>query len=341
MIHSVLTGLPEFVDYGQVQDGVQGNSAEANPELAEATPEPSNCTPRLKKVEHSPLICEVPVNAPEGAQKALEAALDVGTPIDGPASESSPDPPTTGVTTMTLVGPAGVLSGSVPLPPPHDADTPGTPVISGPSVPPTPPQRVIPISTPSSASAFPDPADVPLPPSAPSTRPASPVSSRPTTAYSLSSVLLLADELSTRFPPGTPELRLIHSLGPASAMRSWAQDASLMPSDEQAEALVVSGVDIVVREVPEPDPQILKELGQKAKKARKQKARRREARLLVAGAVLVLGVAVVYGVGARRGGSSGGLGIIGTETEWRALVGTLGALGDRVLGAFGDAHIEL
>jgi len=114
-----------------------------------------------------------------------------------------------------------------------------------------------------------------------------------------------------------------------------------MPSDEQAEALVVSGVDIVVREVPEPDPQILKELGQKAKKARKQKARRREARLLVAGAVLVLGVAVVYGVGARRGGSSGGLGIIGTETEWRALVGTLGALGDRVLGAFGDAHIEL
>ncbi|KAI9456376.1 rab-GTPase-TBC domain-containing protein [Lactarius psammicola] len=333
MIHSVLTGLPEFDDYGQVQDGVQGNSAEANPELAEATPEHSNCTPRLKEVGHSPPTYKDPENAPENAQKALGANLDVGAPIDGPASESSsPDPPTTGVTTVTPVGAAGVLSGSVPLPAPHDEDTPST---RGPSVPPSPPQLVIPIPTPSSASTSLDPADIPLPPSAPSSRSASPVSFRPTTACSLSSVLLLADELSTRFPPGTPELRLTRTLGPASAMRTWAQDASLMPSDEQAEVLVVSGVDIVIREAPEPDPQILKELEQKAKKDRRQKARRREARLLVAGAVLVLGVAVVYGVRARRGS------VIGTETEWRALVGALGALGDKVLDAFGDAHVEL
>lgn len=100
-----------------------------------------------------------------------------------------------------------------------------------------------------------------------------------------------------------------------------------MPSDKQAEALVVSGL------VREPDP----ELEPKAKKKRKQNVRR-EARLLVAGAVFVLGVAVVYGVRAHSGGSGGGL---GTETEWRALVGAFGALGDRVLGAFGDAHIEL
>ena len=109
-----------------------------------------------------------------------------------------------------------------------------------------------------------------------------------------------------------------------------------MPSDEQAEALVVSSVDIVVREAPEPDPE---ELERKAMK-RKQEVRR-EARLLVAGAVFVLGVAVVYGVRAHNGGSGGGLGIIGAETEWRVLVGALSALGDRVLGAFGDAHIEL
>jgi len=103
-----------------------------------------------------------------------------------------------------------------------------------------------------------------------------------------------------------------------------------MPSDKQAEALVVSGVDIVVREAPEPDP----ELEPKAEKKRKQNVRR-EARLLVAGAVFVLGVAVVYGVRAHSGGR------LGTETEWRALVGAFGTLGDRVLGAFGDAHIEL
>ncbi|KAI9438735.1 rab-GTPase-TBC domain-containing protein [Lactarius indigo] len=329
MIHSVLTGLPEFADLGQVQDGVQGNAAEANPELAEATPEHSNCSPQLKTFGHFPPTCKVP----DGTQ-ALEADSDVGAPTDGPASESSsPDPPTTGVTTMTLVGAAGVLSGSVPLPPPHDEDTPSTPVISGYSVPPSPPQRVIPVSNPSSASTFLDPVDIPLPPSVPPTRPASPVSPRPTTTCSLSSVLHLADELLTRFPPGTPELRLTHTLGPASVMRTWAQDASLMPSDEQAEALVVSGVDIVVRE---PDPQILKD--QKAKKMRKREVRRKEARLLAAGAVFVLGVAVVYGVRARAGG---GFGLIGAETEWRALVGALGALGDRVIGAFGDAHIEL
>jgi hypothetical protein len=141
-------------------------------------------------------------------------------------------------------------------------------------------------------------------------------------------VLLLADELSTRFPPGTPELRLTHTLGPASAMRTWAQDASLMPSDSQAEAFVISGADIVVREAPEPDPRTLKN-----SKRRGKGGRQKEARLLVAGAVLVLGVAVVYGVRARHGGAgAGGLGIIGTETQWRALVGALGALGDRVLG---------
>ncbi|KAH9074330.1 rab-GTPase-TBC domain-containing protein [Lactarius deliciosus] len=324
MIHSVLTGLPEFADLGQVQDDVQENPAEANPELAEATPERSNSSPQLKTVGYStPTYMEVDSHA--------------GAPIDGPASgSSSPDPSTTGVTTMTLVGGAGVLSGSVPPLHPHDENTSSTPVIRGPSVPPSPPQQVIPVSDPSTASTFLDPADIPLPPSAPSTRPASPVSSRPTTACSLSSVLLLADDLLTRFPPGTPELRLTHTLGPASAMRTWAQDASVMPSDEQAGALVVSGVDIVVHE---PDPQILKD--QKAKKVRNRKVRRREARLLAAGAVLVLGVAVMYGVRARGGGAGGGLGLIGAETEWRALVGALGALGDRVLGAFGDMHVEL
>ena len=302
MIHSVLTGLPEFADYGQLQDGVQNN---ASPEL---TPEHSNCIP---EVARSPFTC--PIAEPKNAETILEADLDLRAPMDGPASEPSDLPD---ISPMTLVGNTGVLGDSVRSTP-HDE---GTPVTSSPS---SSPPKVIP-------STLPDPANIPLPPSAPPTRPASPVHPRPATGPSLSSVLLLADELSTRFPPDTPELRLTHTLGPASAMRTWAQDESLMPSDEQAEAFVVSGVDIVVREEPEPDPQL------KAQKKRKRKVRK-ETRLLVAGAVVVLGVAVVYGVRARPGG----LGIIGTETQWRALVGALGAVGDRVLGAFGEAHIEL
>jgi hypothetical protein len=279
-------------------------------------PEHSNYILQPNEVTHSPLA--YPIAEPNKTEDVLEADLDLRAPMDGPVSESSsPNSPV--LTPMTLVGGAGVLGGSVNSTP-HDEDTPSLPVTSSPL---SSPQQVV-------------PADVPLPPSAPPTRPASPVHPPPTPGPSLSSVLLLADELSTRFPPDTPELRLTHTLGPASAMRTWAQDASLMPADEQAEAFVVSGVDIVVREDPEPDPRALKEL--KAQKKRKRKTRK-EARVLVAGAVLVLGVAVVYGVRARQGGAGGGM--IGTERQWRALVGALGAIGDRVLGAFADAHIEL
>lgn len=315
MIHSVLTGLPEFVDYGQVQDNAQNNTS---PELAKAIPEHSNYILQPNEVTHSPLA--YPIAEPNKTEDVLEADLDLRAPMDGPVSESSsPDPLV--VTPITLVGGAGVPGGSVHSTP-HDEDTPSQPVTSSP---PSSPQQAAP-------STFFDPADIPLPPSAPPTRPASPAHPPPTPGPSLSSVLILADELLTRFPPDTPELRLTHTLGPASAMRTWAQDISLMPTDEQAEAFVVSGVDIVVREDPKPDPQI------KAQKKRKRKTRK-EARVLVAGAVLVLGVAVVYGVRARQGGAGGGM--IGTERQWRALVGALGAIGDRVLGAFADAHIEL
>ncbi|KAF8269510.1 hypothetical protein EI94DRAFT_1725205 [Lactarius quietus] len=289
MIHSVLTGLPEFVDYGQ--DGLLGN---ANLELAKATTEHSDCT---QQDSHSPPT--YPIADPEKAQ----ADWDLCAPMNGPVSASFSDG--TGATSVTLVGTAGDSVHSIP----HE-DKPSIPVICDPSIPPASPQ-VIPTRSTSP------------------TRPASPVFPHPT--LSLSSVLVLADELSTRFPPDTPELRLTQTLGPSSAMRTWEEDVIRMPSDELAETIVVAGVDIVVPEAPEP----LKKLD--LFKKRKQKARK-EAGLLVAGAVVVLGVAVVYGVHARGGG---GLDMIGTGTEWRALVGALGALGDRVLGALGDGYIEL
>jgi hypothetical protein len=50
MIHSVLTGLPEFVDYGQVQDNAQNNTS---PELAKAIPEHSNYILQPNEVTHS------------------------------------------------------------------------------------------------------------------------------------------------------------------------------------------------------------------------------------------------------------------------------------------------
>jgi hypothetical protein len=108
-------------------------------------------------------------------------------------------------------------------------------------------------------------------------------------------------------------------------MRTWVQESALLPSDDQAEALVVAGVDIVVRDAFEP-PSRGKEPRQRERSIKK--FRKGETGLLVVGAVLVLGVAVAVGVRSRRGGG-----------DWSALFDTLGVVGGRVLGIFGDAQL--
>jgi len=191
------------------------------------------------------------------------------------------------------------------------------------------------ISASLNASVSFDPADIPLPPSAASTPPGSPKLAKSTYSqptYSLLEVFSLADELFDRFPPDTPQLRLTHTFGPASVMRTWAEDAKSLLSDDQAEKLVVAGVDIVVREAFEPSPR-KEEVPRRAKKGGMRKVRRGEARLLVVGAVLVLGAAVVVGVHSRHGGSG--------DADWRMLFDTFGALGERVVGMFGEIQLGL
>jgi predicted metal-dependent TIM-barrel fold hydrolase len=112
-------------------------------------------------------------------------------------------------------------------------------------------------------------------------------------------------------------------------MRTWAEDAKSLLSDDQAEALVVAGVDIVVREAFEPSSQ----KKQRPKKGGMRKVRMGEARLLVVGAVLVLGAAVVVGIHSRHGSSG--------DADWRMLFDTFGALGERVVGMFGEAQLGL
>ena len=115
-------------------------------------------------------------------------------------------------------------------------------------------------------------------------------------------------------------------------MRTWAQESALLPSDDQAEALVVAGIDIVVRDALEP-PSPRKEPQRSAKKGGMKKIRRGKTQLVVVGAVIVLGVAVAVGVRSRRSG--------GGKVEWRALFDTLGAVGERMLGMIGDAQLGL
>ena len=305
MIHSILTGLPTFTDYSNVHGDDQ---APPEPEPAAAVP---HATSLSKDTEGALLAYEVSRSA---ACNTSEHGVPLPSPTPGPLPGTC----------------------SSPLPewvPPHDEGISNIPAL-GDHQPPPPSPPGTSIFTSWNAPASSDPADIPLPPSAASTPPASPThaeSSHSQTAHSLLSVLLLADELFVRFPPSTPDLCLTRTLGPASAMRTWSQESALLPSDGQAEALVVAGNDIVVRDALEPPS--LGKVPQSARKGSMKKSRKGETRLLVVGAVLVLGVAVAVGVRSRRGG--------GAKADWYAFFDTLGTAGERVLGMFGDAQLGL
>lgn len=319
MIHSVLTGLPTFTDYRDIHCDDQ-TLPDPNPEPAAAVPEQFDVTSRTDDL---PLAHEVS----RSACKTSEPDLYMGTVLPYPTPGPLPSPPGAAAAVPLEAGIPPVSD----FPPPHNEDTPAVgdhqaPLLS---------QSGTSISISTSPSApngliSSDPANITLPPSPVS--PASPIhadSSHSQPIYSLLSVLLLSDELFVRFPPSTPDLYLTRTLGPASAMRTWAQESALLPSDDQAEAFVVAGTDIVVREALEPPP-CEKEPRQRPRKTRMKKSRRSE---LVVGAVLVLGVAVAVGVRSRRGG--------GEMVDWRALFDTLGAVGERVVGMFGDTHLML
>jgi TBC1 domain family member 20 len=310
MIHSILTGLPTFTEYSDVHSGDQ---ALPYPEPAATVPEHSPETSLSKGAEDALLTHDVSKSACNASEPDLY--IDVSLPSSTPGPLPGPLVATAAVCSETGTSLTERL-------PPRDEGISSIPAVDDPLAP-LPSQPGIFIYTARSAPASSDPADIPLPPSAASTPPASPThaeSSHFQTGLSLLNVLLLADDLFVRFPPSTPDLCLARTLGPASAMRTWAEKSALLPSDDQAEALVVAGNDIVVREV-EPAS-----LG----KEPRQKARRGETQLLVVGALLVLGAAVAIGVSSHGGGR---------EVDWSALFDTLGAVGERMLGGFGDVGL--
>ena len=314
MIHSILTGLPTFTDYG----GVHGDDQTLpEPEPAAAVPEHFGVTNRADDLPFVQEVSKSPCKTPE-------PGLYIGIPL--PSSNPGLLPSPQGATAVVRSE-----AGTPPipdLPPPQNE---GIPAVGDQATLSQPGTSISTIRSDPSGLASPDPADIPLPPSPVSTSPASPIpaeSSHSQSMYSLLSVMRLSDELFfDRFPPSTPDLYLTRILGPASAMRTWAQESALLPSDDQAEALVVAGTDIVVREALEP-PSHEKEPQQRPRKGRMRKSRRSETRLLVVGGVLVLGVAVAVGIRSRRGG--------GEMADWRALFDTVSAVGERMLGMFVD-----
>lgn len=307
MIHSILTGLPIFTNNSDVHGDNQ-----TLPE-SEPTAVVSEHFGVANLADDLPLAHEVS----KSSCKTSEPDPHIGVPLPSPTPKPLPSPYGATVAVRSEAG-------TPPIPDSPPPDNEGIPAEGDHT----------PLSTSTfrngpSDPTFPDPADIPLPSSPVSTPPASPIhaeSSHHQSIYSLLRVMLLSDELFVRFPPSTPDLCLTLTLGPASAMRTWAQESALLPSDDQAEALVVAGTDIVVREPPPHE----KELRQRPRKGRTRKFRRNESRLLVVGGVLVLGVAVAVGVHSRRGG--------GEMANWGTMFDTIG---ERMLGMFGDTQLWL
>ncbi|KZT66235.1 hypothetical protein DAEQUDRAFT_695897 [Daedalea quercina L-15889] len=135
-------------------------------------------------------------------------------------------------------------------------------------------------------------------------------STPPRPRISLTSLLMQADALHARFPPSHPSIALAEIMGPQSVMRTWSEDPAELLPDDDAE-LMVTKPELVVVPWIEPDDEV--DSGTEDEGRAKHRARRRlkkprhlvlQRKTMVAGAVLVLGVAVaVYGF--QSGGAAG------------------------------------
>ena len=145
---------------------------------------------------------------------------------------------------------------------------------------------------------------------------------RPQGTTLLTNLLREADALYAEFPPSHLDLHLSSIMGPQSVVFTWSESFSELPSDEEAEAMVQHPNLIVYPYVDmeeetsesseydgEPKPR-KDRLGAKFKKDHPKKARtikraaypHMEKGTIVAGVVLVVGVAVaVYGIKTRSG----------------------------------------
>lgn len=139
----------------------------------------------------------------------------------------------------------------------------------------------------------------------------------------LSSLLRQADELYRKFPPDHPELKLSTIMGPQSVVFTWKESvegerfASGDARDDEAEAMILHPELIVYPDVPElpatgdkeseDESRVDVNHGEKRRRRKSLKPRLLDTRTktMVAGAIVVLGVAMaVYGI-RQRGSTSG------------------------------------
>ena len=160
----------------------------------------------------------------------------------------------------------------------------------------------------------------------------------------LTDLLKHADTLYNTFPPSHPGLSLSSIMGPQSVIFTWSESFSSLPSDNLAEAMV-SRPELVVypfietktksKESSESEEKTSKKTRRKRHKHRKSPFSHMEKKTMVAGTVIVLGVAMaIYGVKAARSGDRSVYGAFHnfaeghnghtTAKDWRRLGGWVG-----------------
>ncbi|KAF5378866.1 hypothetical protein D9615_006927 [Tricholomella constricta] len=217
------------------------------------------------------------------------------------------------------------------------------------------------------ASSLKDSDDCSSKPTPSTSRPASP-SPRPrqSTEITLKSLLTHADDLYALYPPTHPGLNLSSIMGPQSVVYTWSESPAELPADDEAEAMVARPGLIVYPDVEddeaEDDGSEWDEKPEAAMPKRKQRVKnklrkkmtgrfrrlrglrieRRTGRM-VAGAVVVLGVAMaVYGVKAR-GSHPGAVmyGSAGHGREWKKVAGWVGGavvgIAEKMLSGLGSS----
>lgn len=159
---------------------------------------------------------------------------------------------------------------------------------------------------------------------------------------SLSSVLKQADELFEQYPPTDPSINILTIMGPQSVMLTWSEHFDDLPSDDEAELMVLKPELVVLPPPEEPpsdhgsDEESTSRKGKEKSDTSHSRRRRKlhkarplgvimvQRKAMVASAVVVLGVAMaVYGTGGFRGDGGGGY---RAHREWRALSRFVGAL---------------
>ncbi|KDR79885.1 hypothetical protein GALMADRAFT_136469 [Galerina marginata CBS 339.88] len=321
MIHSLLSSFPNLVDDVQNDDAVEAEVSSWKIEESQDGRDDDNTFFKEEADEINTLSSSSAAEEPAATEDNLDLILDgaTGVPevgeqspilIDDVREEISKTNGTNVVSAGTEFVTASSNSSEQPLN--DDVDLVSRPSASSRSSELPAPEATLPIMTPSESEQ-----EVHLQ----SLSPPPPISSEPKPASTnifLTELLRHADALYKEYPPSHSGLALSTIMGPQSVVFTWSESPAGLPSDTTAEAMVSHpelvvypylDIDLDRKDTSLGKDKEGKEVGKeqrRLRKLRKSPFGKMERKTMLAGTVLVLGVAMaVYGIRARNNNSNG------------------------------------